>query len=351
VILTLTPNPTIDRAVFVRGFRLNAVVRAEREMVTPSGKGVGASLVLKELGEDTLVLGLNAGWNGRLLAGMLDERGVAHDLSPAEGETRTAMVLIDLQAEAQSTISASTLHAGEAHLEALIEAVERHAPRAWGLICGGSLPPGLPVEVYCALLTRARELGLYTLLDSSDSALQEGIKAPPHVLKANLREFAALDPAIDGGIPSTAEEEVALAARLGSYRERQQLDAVVVTVGAGGAFASTAEGTYSAVPPEVEVANTAGAGDALGAGLMLARRRGAGWAEALALGTAAAASVVMNDGTAICRRGQVGALLPRVAVCSIDVETGQRKAVPVEVLADGWTRGRTRRIGCRHHGR
>jgi len=98
MILTLTPNPTIDRAIFVRGFRLNAVVRAERETVTPSGKGVDASLVLRELGGDTLALGLNAGWTGRLLAGMLDERGIAHELVPADGETRTATVLVDLAA-------------------------------------------------------------------------------------------------------------------------------------------------------------------------------------------------------------------------------------------------------------
>jgi fructose-1-phosphate kinase PfkB-like protein len=45
---------------------------------------------------------------------------------------------------------------------------------------------------------------------------------------------------------------------------------------------------------------------------MLARSRGADWREALALGTAAAAAVVMNDGTAICQRAQVEALLPQV---------------------------------------
>ncbi len=336
MILTVTPNPTIDRAVFVRGFRLNAVVRAEREMVTPSGKGVDASLVLHELGEDTLVLGLNAGWAGRLLAGMLDERGIAHDLTPAEGETRTATVLIDLAVEAQSTISASTLRGSEAHLEALLQAVERHAPRAWGLICGGSLPPGLPVDAYAVLLRRARELGLYTLFDSSGPALQEGIMAPPNVLKANLREFVALDPGMDVATPLTGEEDAVLAARLSWYREQHGLDALVVTLGRGGAFATTVEGTYRAAPPQVKVANTAGAGDALGAGLMLARRCGVRWASALALGTAAAASVVMNDGTAICRRDQVRALLPRVTVWSIDVETGKREPEPVEGLARWW---------------
>jgi len=47
---------------------------------------------------------------------------------------------------------------------------------------------------------------------------------------------------------------------------------------------------------------------------MLARSRGDDWSTALALGTAAAASVVMNEGTGICRREQVEELLPQVQV-------------------------------------
>ena len=72
MILTLTPNPTVDRVVFCRDFRLGGVVRAEGERVIPSGKGVDASLVIHELGGETVVLGLRAGLNGRLHAGLLD---------------------------------------------------------------------------------------------------------------------------------------------------------------------------------------------------------------------------------------------------------------------------------------
>jgi 1-phosphofructokinase len=330
MILTLTPNPTIDRAVFVRGFALDAVVRAEREMVTPSGKGVDASLVLHELGEDTLALGLNAGRAGVLLAGMLDERGIAHDLSPAEGETRTATVLIDLAAQAQSTISASTLHATERHLQAMLETLERHADDAWGLICGGSLPPGLPLDSYAQLLRRARALGLYTLLDTSGQALWAGLSGPPHVVKVNRHEFAQLDPEAQALDVTEFGGKSRLVARLPRFVEEWGLDALVVTLGADGALLVTGENAYRAHPPAVEAANTAGAGDALSAGLMLARRRGAPWPAALALGTAAAASVVMNDGTAICRREQVRALLTGVRVDSVGLGAGESEHISVD---------------------
>ena len=333
MILTLTPNPTIDRAIFVRGFRLNAVVRAERETVTPSGKGVDASLVLRELGGDTLALGLNAGWTGRLLAGMLDERGIAHELVPADGETRTATVLVDLAAQGQSTISVSTLRATEAHLEAMLHVLERHAPRAWGLICGGSLPPGLPADAYARLVRRARGSGLFTLLDTSGKALQGGIAAPPHVLKANLREFSVLDTEVGDVVPTAPGGLAELATRLCRCRQRYGLDALIVTLGAAGVLGATADGVYHAVPPEVKIANTAGAGDALGAGLMLARCHGGRWPAALALGAAAAASVVTNDGTALCRREQVRALLGRVQVRAIELGAGRNEVVSVDESA------------------
>jgi 1-phosphofructokinase family hexose kinase len=308
MILTLTPNPTVDRATFVRGFRLGAVVRAEREVVTPSGKGVDASLVIRELGGETLALGLSAGHTGRLLAGMLDERGVAHDFCAAQGETRTATVLVDLALDEQSTISTATLSATEEHLAQLLQKLDHHARKAWGLICGGSLPPGLPADSYARLLRHARSLGLVTLLDTSGEALSQGVGGLPHVLKVNRHEVEAL------GVGVKHLDAFEIAHALTHVLGHWASEALIVTLGAQGSLAVIRGAAYWARPPGVPVSNTAGAGDALAGGLMLARSRGESWPEALALGTAAAASVVMNEGTAICERAQVEQLLAGVSV-------------------------------------
>ena len=355
VVLTLTPNPTIDRVVFCRDFRLGTVVRAEREMVIPSGKGVDASLVIHELGGDTVVLGLVAGLQGRLHEDLLDEWGIAHDMVPASGETRMAIVLVDLSADEQSTISAPTLIAREDSLEQLLGRVERHARRSWGLICAGSLPPGLPEDSYAHLVRAARSCGLATLLDTSGTALRLGVRGLPDVLKINVHELQALSNvawlhnsglsrsrvcaqrgfAIPGRLPTRianplralildllslealqepSSEAKALREWLSDRLGEWASEAIVITLGRQGALAVTTEGAFRVRPPSVPAVNTAGAGDALDAGIMLARSRGAGWPAALALGTAAAASVVMNEGTAICRREQVEEMLSQVRV-------------------------------------
>jgi 1-phosphofructokinase family hexose kinase len=309
MILTLTPNPTLDRVIFVRHFRLGRVVRGEREVVVPSGKGVGASLVIHELGGDTVAAGLNAGFTGDLLARLLDEWGIPHDFIPAHGETRTGVVLVDLAAGQQSTISAPTLTATPGHLPRLLALLDRYAPQAWGVICAGSLPLGLPVDSYAHLLRHARQRGLVTLLDTSGQALRRGVAGLPHILKINQNELASLDADI-----RMADDMADLTRQLSAHLNEWASDALVITLGGRGALAIATEGSYWAPSLEVPVVNTAGAGDALSGGLFLARSRGADWPAALTLGLAAATSVVMNEGTAICRREEVDELLSRVRV-------------------------------------
>lgn len=322
MILTLTPNPTIDRTICVRNFRLGTAVRGERETVVPSGKGVGASLVIHELGGETVALGLKAGLTGDWHARLLDEQAIAHDFIAAQGETRTAIVLVDVAAQDQSTISAATLSATPEHLPQLQALLDRHAGRAWGLICAGSLPPGLPPDSYARLLRHARQRALTTLLDSSGESLRQGVAGLPHVLKVNRVELQALDPGTpdvqenageDGSIDDLAELAERLAGHLGQWAS----DALIVTLGRRGALAVTTVGCYHAQPPRTPVVSTAGAGDALSGAIMLARSRGAGWPAALSLGTAAATSVLMNEGTAICHREQVEEILPQVGVSDL----------------------------------
>ena len=338
MILTLTLNPAMDRSTFVRNFRLGTVVRAEREVVVPSGKGIGSSLVIHELRGETVALGLNAGRAGRLLSELLDEVGVAHQFIPACGETRTTTVLVDLAAQRQSTISAPTLSATSIHLAQLLDLLDCHAGSAWGIICGGSLPPGLPPDCYARLLGHCRQLGLVTLLDTSGEALRLGVAGLPHILRVNHHEIEALAPGVidrrqltfgtdlgqgNSGLrpPSDA---LTLVRRLRRRLGHWATDALVVTLGELGAVVVTSEASYYVKPPEVPVVSTAGAGDALNGGLMLALSRGDDWPVALALGTAAAASVVMTAGTAICHWEQVEDLLSQVNVLPL----GERHLMP-----------------------
>lgn len=207
MILTVTPNPTIDRVVFVRDFAMQDVVRAEREVVAPSGKGIDVALVLQEMGAATHAIALNAGRHGALLAALLEEHSLPIDWITAQGETRMATLLTDVAVGRQSTILAHTLRAGPNHLTQMLERIDAHTGNAhsdkqlrdrqrdepvWGLVSAGSLPPGLPEDSHAQIIARAGQQGLVTLLDASGPGLLAGVAARPHILKVNAAEFAAL---------------------------------------------------------------------------------------------------------------------------------------------------------------
>ena len=202
MILTVTANPTIDRAYFVPALPENRVIRGTREVATPSGKGIDASIALHALGEPTVALSLNAGHTGRALASMLEDVGLRYDFVEALGETRTVPVIVvegsDEARGAHYTITAPTLRAEASHLDALLARMESYLADASGLICGGSLPPGLPSDAYAQIIKRARRAGLLTLLDVSGAGLRDGLAACPEsrpdILKINQFELADFAP-------------------------------------------------------------------------------------------------------------------------------------------------------------
>ena len=304
MILTVTANPTIDRAYFVPALPENRVIRGTREVATPSGKGIDASIALHALGEPTVALSLNAGHTGRALASMLDDMSLCYDFVEALGETRTVPVIVDEARDVHYTITAPTLTAEASHLAALLARIDVHLPAAHGLICGGSLPPGLPTYSYAKIIGRARKAGLLTLLDVSGAGLRDSLAGCPDILKINQFELADFAPDfapfslaiergenVDQAVKNMASR---LRPRLGDWVAR----AIVISLGERGVLAVTCDGIFHAHGLAVPVASTNGAGDAMDAGVMLGLNQQAGdWPHALGWGVAMASAAVMEFGT------------------------------------------------------
>ena len=323
MILTLTPNPTIDRVYHLPKLEPNTVHRAIKEVPSPSGKGVDVSIILTLLGEPTVALGLNAGHMGLVLAKLLDDAHVPHDFVDAHGETRTVPVLVDQQTGAEYTITAPSLVADDDHLTRLGEKIEKHGEKAWGIVFAGSLPQGMPNDSYAWLLQRAHANNLVTLLDVSGKSLREGVAGLPNILKINHGELAELDrtfaphaEAINSSQGKPANLSV-FAALLVDQLGTLAREAIIISMGKKGALAVTANDRCFAPALSVPVGVTNGAGDAMDAGIMLARKRGQSWREAMRLGTAAAAAAVMYEATAGCDPAKIDELLPHVEIESI----------------------------------
>jgi len=306
VILTVTPNTALDKVLFVEGFAFGETVRAQGAADGMGGKGAVVSWVLGQLGTPSLATGLAAGETGRRMEGVLRRAGVITDFLWVGGETRTNYVLARVADGAQGTVTVSGLALGPEDPARLRVHVEALLPQAEFFLCGGSMPEGMPVDWYAPLIARARDLGISTLLDTSGPFLAPNVAARPTMIKPNAAEASQLL----GRAIASVEEAACAAEEL----HRQGIETVIITLGERGAVAATEEGLYVVPPVPVRAVNTAGAGDGFSAGLIQARLRGEGWAEALRWAAAVATAVLLTPGTGEVRPQDVQALYPRVVV-------------------------------------
>jgi len=306
MILTVTPNTALDIVLFVDDFSIGRTSRATAVAEGMGGKGAVTSWILARLGVPTTAAGLAGGATGRRMEAILHEAGVTTELLPVDGETRTNYVIVRNRDGAQGTVTVASLRPSPEDGDRLMAHCLALLPGAECLLCGGSLPQGLPAAWYAPLISAARAKGVLTLLDAGDRFLEANLSSRPDIIKPNADEAEAL---LGRSLPTITDA----AAAADELRERG-VGAVVITLGERGAVASTPEGTYYAPPIPVRVVNNAGSGDGFNAGLLMARARGADWQQALRQAVAVATAILLTPGTGDCRPEDVRALLPRARV-------------------------------------
>lgn len=280
MIITVTPNPSVDRTVAVDALHRGAVHRAEGSRLDPGGKGVNVARALAAAGRSTVAVLPAGGPEGSLLGRLLVPQGVDVAAVPIGGATRTNLTLVEPDGTT-TKINEPGPELSPAEADHLTAEVVRLLPGADWLVCAGSLPRGVDEDFYAGLVTLARRSGVRVAVDTSGLPLAAACAAGPDLLKPNLAELAELV-----GRPLTS-----LGAVITATREVCGDGAVLVSLGSEGAL--LADGTNavharSTVP--VAVRSTVGAGDAALAGFLIAGGLGAtAVRSAVAYGSAAVA--------------------------------------------------------------
>lgn len=298
MILTLTPNPSIDATV-----RLNevlepgAVHRAESVSSVAGGKGVNVTHAVTLANVDSLAL-LPAMASDPFLTLAADASIPVHAV-PTQGAVRTNTTLTEPGGRT-TKLNGPGPTLDESVQQGVAQAVAEHCGDAEWIVMAGSLPQGVPTDWYTQLINVAREANpdIRVAVDTSDApmvALGENLEtASPDLIKPNGLELGQLAN-VDGQALEAAAENgdfsgVVKAARIVVKRG---IPEVLVTLGGAGAVLVTADEAWAATPPPITLRSTVGAGDSSLSGYILARRSGASYSEALrqavAYGSAAAA--------------------------------------------------------------
>ncbi|MFE2041839.1 1-phosphofructokinase [Streptomyces sp. NPDC059477] len=279
MILTVTPNPSLDRTYEVPALERGEVIRATGERMDPGGKGVNVSRAVAAAGRRTLAVLPLGGAPGALVAELLAAQGIEVAPVPVGGATRSNIALAESDG-VLTKINAPGPELSAAERETLLETVRERSAGADWIACCGSLPRGLAPSWYAEVVARAHAGGARIALDTSGPALLEALRARPDVVKPNAGELAeavARPLTTVGDALKAAEELRAMGAR-----------AVLASLGADGQLLVEDAGSWFATAPVAVVRSNVGAGDSSLAGFLIAGGTGpAALASAVAHGAAA----------------------------------------------------------------
>lgn len=286
MIYTVTLNPAVDYAVYIGSLEPGATNRSRREQIDFGGKGINVSRVLAQLGVESTALGFIAGFTGDALERAVRESGVKTDFIRLDtGYTR---INIKLKGSCETEINAAGPKVPPQKLALLSMKLDRLTADDL-LVLSGSVPSGLPQDIYETVLARPALRSVRFAVDAAGELLLRTLPHRPFLIKPNRRELEELC-----GHACGTDAEVLSAARELQTRGAQN---VLVSLGADGALLLDPTGTVHRCPAlGGKPVNTVGAGDSMVAGFLAGLKDG--YDRALLLGSAAAGATACSEGLA-----------------------------------------------------
>lgn len=279
MIITVTPNPSLDRTVELPHLRRGEVHRATSVRLDPGGKGVNVARALTAAGLDTIAVLPSGSAPGGRLTDLLDVHGVRAATVAIGGATRTNITLVEPDGTTTKINEPGPVLTDDEVAELADTVVTLAVGASWVVSCG-SLPAGMAEDFHAAIVRRTRTRDTRVAVDASGGSLRAACAAGPDLIKPNHEELAELV-----GRPLASLGDVLEAAR---ELRTSGVGAVLVSLGAGGALLVEAGGEYHAAAAPVAVRSTVGAGDATLAGFLAAGGAGPdALRQAVAYGAAA----------------------------------------------------------------
>ncbi|XEO94472.1 tagatose-6-phosphate kinase [Latilactobacillus sakei] len=264
MILTVTLNPAVDISYPLDTLVIDDVNRVTQVSKTAGGKGLNVSRVLHLMNQELLATGIVGGHIGNFIKQKLDEDHIQHAFFEIKQESRNAIAILHDGGQQTEILEAGPT-ISQADAQAFLAFYETLLPRVNTVTLSGSLPGGLSNDYYAKMVTMARDAGVNAILDTSGVSLAASLAAPvkPTLIKPNETEIAQL-------IGHSVDVNH-LAAVKHSLQEAvfEDVEWLVVSLGAAGAFAKHNNRFYRVTIPKIHVENPVGSGDATLAGLAM----------------------------------------------------------------------------------
>ena len=288
MVYTVTFNPAVDYTVHMDEVRSGCVNRAVSEQIFIGGKGINVSVILKELGIESVALGFTAGFTGEAVESGLAAMGVKTDFVRLPTGFSRINVKIKTDTETELNGCGPTIDSRSA--EMLSKKLDRLRDGDC-LVLAGSVPKSLPDNIYEKIIAALSDRNIRICVDAEKGLLMNVLKYRPFLIKPNDAELGG----IFGKELRTSDEIFPYAEKLHEMGAQN----VVVSMAERGAVLVDGNGKKYFCPAcKGKAVNSVGAGDSMLAGFLAGTLTGDS-AYALRLGTAAGAATAFSEGLGV----------------------------------------------------
>jgi 6-phosphofructokinase 2 len=306
-IVTVTINPAID--IFVNTARVapTSKLRCSAPKRDPGGGGINVARVAYRLGGSVAAIYPIGGAIGRLLHRLVEREGIESIVTPSHVETRENFTAYEQETGEQYrfVLPGSALHRPE--WEAVLDKLQTLPQKPRFVVASGSVPPGVPDDIYARIARIAHDLGARMVIDTTGPALRAALAEGVALVKPNLHELIDFT-----GRPLDSHDSQLAACR--KLIDSGRTEMVALTLGEDGALLVTRTHALRSAPMRIEVASAVGAGDSFLGGLVASLAKGDPLEHAFRIAVAAASAAVMSPGTELCRETDVLRLMGRVQI-------------------------------------
>jgi len=273
---TVTLNPAIDVILEVSNLKINHYNKVLNAHTTSGGKGINVSKAVRGCGRETIAIGFLGGGRGRMMEEELRGLGITTNFWHIEEKTRSNTIISDKETGQHTLLSETGPKITEYDLEMLKSIFYRVMSQCSVVTLSGSLPRGVPVNIYGDLISIAKEREVKTILNTSGEQFIKGLEKKPFLAKPDLRASnrvfgIKIDKEKDA--IKAAKEVVQRGAEIGVVSLQNEKDVI-----------ATRDEIWFAETTYHKIVNIIGAGDALVAGLAIAlSKKGKNLKEAIRL--------------------------------------------------------------------
>lgn len=308
MILTVTPNPCVDKTIFIDSLTVGGKMRSERYACVAGGKGTNVARAVRAMGRIARPLIVVGGHPGAHVVEMIQRQDGIEPLPVwVADNTRTVTTVLESAVHRQTAFFEPGSRVTTAEHERIVETF-RHGVKEAGVVTfNGSVCDPAIAGLYGELIPIAHDAGATTILDSYGPEFVQGLAQRPFLVKPNVEELEK-----HAGKPLRTEAD-----RLEAIDGLHGAGVSVVFLSNGGAGAIVSRGAekWRVTPPAIDEVNPVGSGDCLVAGLAIRLEddRDQDLRELVRLGVALGTANAMSWDIGHFDRAEVDGLMARVA--------------------------------------